>query len=97
MELLITDVEAAHRYEARVEDDLAGFLDYTLKRDQIALVHTEVLPAHRGQGVADQLVRFALDDARGRGLRVIAICTFVQRYLERHPEALDAGGGDRPV
>jgi predicted GNAT family acetyltransferase len=85
----ITDAEPAHRYEAHVEGDLAGFLDYIAKRGRIALVHTEVLPAYRGRGVAGELARFALDDARRRGLRVIASCPSVRAYVERHPETHD--------
>jgi predicted GNAT family acetyltransferase len=89
MTLSIRDSEAANRYEAHAAGDLAGFLDYVVKHGRIALVHTEVLPAHRGQGVGDRLAGFALDDARRRGLRVIATCPFVRAYLERHPEARD--------
>jgi predicted GNAT family acetyltransferase len=89
VELLIVDVEVAQRFEARVGDDLAGYLDYVVKRGRIALIHTEVLPTHRGQGVAEALARFAIGDARRRGLRVIATCPYVRAYVERHPETRD--------
>ena len=96
MGLTIVDAEAAQRYEAREDGDLAGFIDYVVRRDRLALIHTEVLPSHQGQGVADQLVRFALDDARRRGLRVIAICAYVQAYVQRHPETRDIVVGMAP-
>jgi len=83
------DADAAQRYEAHVDGQLAGFLDYVLKHGRIALIHTEVLPAYRGQGIADLLARFALDDARRQGLRVIATCPYVRAYVERHPETHD--------
>ena len=83
---VITDASARERYEAHLNGELAGILEYTVKRGRIALIHTEVLPVHEGQGVGSALVRFALDDARRRGLRVIAICPYVQAYLTRHPE-----------
>jgi predicted GNAT family acetyltransferase len=51
--------------------------------------HTEVPPALRGHGVAESLVRQALDDARRRGYRVIATCPFVRRFVSRHPEYQD--------
>ncbi len=89
----VTDVTAAQRYEAYRDGDLAGFLDYVVKRGRLALVHTETLPAHAGAGVAGALARFALEDARARGLRVIAICPFVHTYLERHPEYADVVAG----
>jgi predicted GNAT family acetyltransferase len=93
----IIDAEAAQRYEARHEGDLAGYIDYVVRRDRIALIHTEVLPSHQGQGIAEQLVRFALDDARRRGLRVIATCVYVRAYVERHPETHDIVVGMTPV
>ena len=93
----IIDAEGAHRYEARVEGELAGFIDYVLKRDRIALVHTEVLPAYQGQGIGQRLARFALDDARRRGLRVIASCPYVRSYVERRPETHDIVVGMTPA
>ena len=42
----IVDAADAHRYEARDDDVLAGFIDYVVKPGRIALVHTEVLPTH---------------------------------------------------
>lgn len=89
MEATIIDAEAGQRYEAHTEGSVAGFLDYVVKRGRIALVHTEVLPDHRGQGIAGQLARFALDDARRRGLKVIASCPAVRAYVDRHPETHD--------
>ncbi len=89
MRLTITDTADRQRYEAQEGDELAGFLEYVLKRGRLALVHTETVAGHEGRGVASQLVRFALDDARRRELRVIPICPYVKAYLERHPEQAD--------
>jgi uncharacterized protein len=83
---VITDAPSRDRYEAHLDGELAGVLEYGVKRGRIALIHTEVLPVHEGRGVGSALVRFALDDARRRGLRVIAICPYVQDYLARHPQ-----------
>ncbi len=95
--MTIIDAEAEGRYEARLEGDLAGFLDYVVKRGRIALIHTEVLPAHRGQGIAAQLARFALDDARRRGLGVIASCPYVRAYVQHHPDTHDIVVGMTPA
>lgn len=89
MDLLITDAAAAQRYEAHLDGDLAGIIDYVFKHGRLALVHTEVMAGYEGRGVANRLVRFALDDARQRGFRVLAICPYVRAYLERHPEDRD--------
>ena len=86
---VITDATERQRYEAHLDGELAGVLEYVVKHGRLALVHTEVLPAHEGQGIGSGLVRHALDDARRRQLRVIAICPYVQAYLTRHPEDED--------
>jgi predicted GNAT family acetyltransferase len=86
MALTITDAKEAERFEARVDGELAGILDYMVRRTRIALVHTEVGPAFQGRGIAGALARFALDDARRRGLGVIPSCPYVRSFLEGHRE-----------
>lgn len=89
MSLVIEDAPPADRYEAHLDDQLAGVLEYLVEGGQIDLVHTEVATDHEGQGIGAALARFALDDARRRGLRVIASCPYVRAYLARHPEDHD--------
>ncbi len=48
--------------------------------------HTYVPDALRGQGIAEQLVRHALDDTIRSGHRVLPVCSYVKRFVERHPE-----------
>ena len=67
----------------------SGSVVYRLGRDHITLVHTEVDPAHSGQGHAATLARGALDDARERGLRVVPSCPYVASYIAKHPEYAD--------
>src|SRR5688572_31588826 len=86
---VITEAIERERYEAHLDGELAGVLEYRVKHGRIALIHTEVLPVHEGRGVGSALVRFALDGARRRGLRVIATCPYVKDYLTRHPGADD--------
>ena len=95
--LVLTDVEAAQRYEASIDGDLAGVIEYVVKHGRLALVHTEVLPAYEGRGVASELIRFAIEDARRRGLLVIPTCPFVRDYVERHPETHDIVVGWRTL
>ena len=52
----------------------------------IAFVHTEIDEAFQGQGLADKLIRFALEDARKPGLAVLPFCPFVNAFIERHRE-----------
>ena len=87
--LTILDDEGASRYEAREDGELAGFIDYIVRRDRIALIHTETLVPYQGRGIGERLVRFALEDARRRSLRVIVKCPYVRAFVERHPEMQD--------
>ena len=91
----VTDVPERHRYEARV----AGVAEvaaayYRLRDGAIVFTHTEVPPALEGKGVGTAIARYALDDARHRGLAVVPFCPFIAAFIRRHPEyedLVDAG------
>lgn len=84
----VRDNRQEERYEAEV-DGLLAVAQYRLRGDTIVFTHTEVPEEFEGQGVAGQIVRFALDDARARGLRVVPRCQYVAGYIGRHPEYAD--------
>jgi len=73
------------RYEAWVDDRLAGIIRYTLDDDEITLVHTQVEPEYEGHGVGSELVRGALDAERARGRRGRPPCPFVAGVIPPHP------------
>jgi predicted GNAT family acetyltransferase len=87
--LRLTDNPDEARYEAWLDDELAGFSAYRLTDGQLTFTHTEVKDAHEGQGVGSALARYALDDARGRGLAVDPRCPFIASWIERHPDYAD--------
>ncbi len=92
MDIVFVDSPDHHRYELRDGDEVIGLIAYRLADGVITLVHTEVDPAHEGQGHAATLARGALDDARSRGLRVVPSCPYVASYIEKHPEYADLVG-----
>jgi predicted GNAT family acetyltransferase len=85
----VVDNPEQHRYEARVDGELAGFAEYRRRGDRIVFTHTEVDDAFEGHGIGGRLASFALDDARARGLVVVAQCPFIGTYIRRHPEYED--------
>jgi uncharacterized protein len=91
----VTDDPAQSRYELRVGDDLAGFISYHRRDQAISLIHTEVEPAFQGDGLATRLARFALDDARERGLAVLPFCPYVNSWIKKHPDYTDLVPADR--
>ena len=66
-ELRIEDVPAANRYEARLGDTLAGWVDYRRMHSRLVAIHTEVLPQFGGKGIGSALVRRVIVDAREAG------------------------------
>jgi predicted GNAT family acetyltransferase len=89
--LHVRDVPERSRYEAALGDDptLAGLLAYQLSDGTVTLIKTEVQDGFEGRGIGSRLVRGVFDDARARGLKVVPVCAFVVRWLERHPDQAD--------
>jgi uncharacterized protein len=72
--------------------DLDGGLaiaQYRLSPGIITIVHTEIPPGLRGQGVGSTLVRRLLEEFRAQGLKVVAQCGFVRAFVASHPEFKD--------
>ena len=87
--ITIADNPSESRFEIRVGDTLAGFADYRDGHGGRAFTHTEVEDGYEGMGLASQLIRFALDDARASGHKVLPFCPFVRSFIERHRDYLD--------
>ncbi|CAN5117980.1 GNAT family N-acetyltransferase [soil metagenome] len=87
----VTDNKASQRFELAVEESLA-FANYRLVQDRVIIHHTETPPALCGRGIASELVKGALDLIRADGHKVVAGCSFVVDYLDKHPEAADLVG-----
>ncbi len=56
---------------------------------EVALLHTIVPREREGEGVGSRLAEAAVAWAREQQLEVVPVCSFVQAWLERHPEALE--------
>jgi predicted GNAT family acetyltransferase len=70
-------------------DGQTAYAQYDLTDGVIAFISTQTPPPLRGKGVASALIGDALRDARARGLKVRAECSFVADYLARHSEFSD--------
>ena len=93
VQITVRDNPDEQRYEARTGEGLA-VLYYGVDGQRITLIHTEVPPELEGRGIGGKLARYALDDARARGLQVIPVCPFVVAYLRRHPDQMDVVAPD---
>lgn len=71
------------------EGEIAIAVYRPLREGVIALTHTEVPWRGRQRGTGSRLIRGALELARKQNLKVVAHCSFVADYLEKHPEFSD--------
>lgn len=85
---LVQHNPAAQRFELRVEDRLA-LLEYAVEGGRVSLNHTFVPDELRGRGLAALLVRAALEEARRQRWTVIARCSYVAGFIQRHAEYAD--------
>ncbi len=71
LEVVVRDNPEEQRYEAILDGTVAGIATYELRDGVMVFPHTVVPPEWEGRGVADQIVHFALDDVRARGLQAL--------------------------
>ena len=81
------------RFEIHIGEQIA-FEDYeffTTRAGEkgIEYKHTEVPEELGGQGIAGYLVKYILDDAAAKNLRVKPTCSYVKSYIDKHPEYQD--------
>lgn len=86
--LAVTHNEAASRFEARIEGQLAR-ADYRLMDGVMHIYHTETPVQFEGRGVAAQVVRAAMEHARAHGLKVRPACSYVRTFMARYPQYED--------
>jgi len=82
---------ADNRFEVDLGKDKA-ILIYMIKAGLLILLHTEVPPAFKRQGIAGKLALTALEYAKNEGLKVRSYCAYTTRYIDRHPEYRDLEG-----
>lgn len=77
------------RYELFIDDVLAGYSEYVERNGVRDFNHTVTLPEFRGRGVAGEVTEYAMSDTRAAGATVLASCSYVDHYLDSHPEFAD--------
>lgn len=77
------------RFELRVDGNLVGLADYRVHDGRMVFTHTEIDPGLGGRGLGGVLIGAALAEVRQQGLSADPQCSFVDDYLNRHPEHAD--------
>ncbi|KOX02028.1 N-acetyltransferase [Streptomyces sp. MC1] len=86
---VVERVDARNRYEILVDGKRAGLTAYRDRDAQRVFYHTEIDDAFAGQGLASRLVQEALTDVRASGKRIVPVCPYVAKFLQRHEEFAD--------
>lgn len=90
MNIEIRNAEQRSRYELTVDGELASIVAYRTRDDgTVVFHHTETVARWRGNGLAEQVVRRALDEARDAGATIVPACWFVAEFVGAHPEYAD--------
>jgi predicted GNAT family acetyltransferase len=78
------------RYVIYLPDGSEAEMTYR-RRDANTIIadHTGVPPQYRGHGIAEQLVKAAMENARATGGKIVPVCTYVVAQFRRHPEWAD--------
>ena len=68
----------------------AGFLEYNKNKEGILeITHTEVDPEFGGKGLGTELVKAAVEDAQMNNLKILSLCPYAKKVIEKTPEFKD--------
>lgn len=73
------------RYELHVDGQLASYVELDRRGDVVVMPHTYTVPAHRGHGHAERVVRAALDDLLEQRSTIVPACWFVADVVRAEP------------
>jgi len=67
-------------------DGASSYVSYNLNEGVIEFYTTYTPPQLRGRGLAEKVVRAALEYAKENNFKVIPSCSYVRVFIERNPE-----------
>lgn len=84
-EVVVKNNPTANRYECTV-DGFLSVAEYEIVEGVMTFTHTLVPQELRGRGIAEKLVRAALNDARADRRKIVPECSYVAKFIDRNPE-----------
>lgn len=82
----VTHAPALNRFEIHEDSQLAGFAEYRDHGGQRIFHHTEIGEQFGGKGLATKLIRGALTETAAAGLRIVPVCPFVAKFVDKHDD-----------
>lgn len=87
--LEVTHNKSSQRFEMHNDHETVAYLSYCSENGNTVFEHTFVSQGFRGKGIAAQLVRAALTEARHLKWRIVPRCSYVAGFIHRNPELLE--------
>ena len=56
---------------------------------KIIIDHTEVFPGNEGKGLGKKLVQKAVETAREKNWKIVPLCSFAKKVIDKTPEFQD--------
>ena len=83
----VRDDPENERYVAEIGDEVVAYTVYHLRHGNLYFFpHTQVEQGYSGQGIAETLVRSALDDVESKGGKIVPLCPYIAGFLRKNPE-----------
>ena len=80
--------EADCKYEYHIDGHCA-YITYDDQNGKMCLTHTIVPEELAGKGLARTLLEDVLEQIKKEGKKAVAVCSYVVKYEEKHPELKD--------
>ncbi len=74
-----------HSFVIKIEN-ASSYVSYSLSGKMMELYTTYTPPQLRGRGLAEKVVKAALEYAKENNLKVVPTCSYVRVFIQRHPE-----------
>lgn len=82
-ELEIKHNQGNYTFNLFVSNKKAGEIIYEFRDTKMAITHTKIKEGYEGKGLAKLLVEFAVNYARENKLKIIPICPYVKKVMDR--------------
>jgi predicted GNAT family acetyltransferase len=93
MDSKVRDNPEMHRFERQIHAGMLAAAYYEVEGERLVFVHVEV-PEFEGQGIGAALIKGVFDNLRERGQKAVIRCSFMQNFLQTHPEFNDVVDGN---
>ena len=82
---IVTINEPEERFEVELNGDMA-YIDYRWYNKKLILLYVFVPIEHRGKGVSNVLIQYALEYAMSKEVKINIYCPYIAKYVRMHPE-----------